>query len=122
MTAASAPDTTHADPSADEQRDPAVAGQLAAELRERGLDLTELQNRINAISDREGVLPLTEEYLEEIERVRVATSEITEAVTRARLRTIQQGVALRWTYERLGKATGLTKGRIGQIAPRRSRA
>jgi hypothetical protein len=40
--------TSHASPRAGRE----VAGQLAAELRERGLDLAELQARINAISDR----------------------------------------------------------------------
>jgi hypothetical protein len=113
---------TATDPSADDRRDPQVAGQLAADLQEHGLDLAQLQARINAISDAEGVLPLTDEYLEEIESIRIATSEVLDAVTRSRIRAVLQGVRQRWTYERIGKATGLSKSRIGQIAPRRPRA
>lgn len=116
MTAASTPDR------ADVRCDPEVAGQLAADLQEHGLDLAQLQARINAISDAEGALPLTDEYLEEIENIRAATSEVLDAVTRARIRAVLQGVRERWTYERIGKATGLSKSRIGQIAPRRPRA
>jgi hypothetical protein len=113
---------TATDPSADDRRDPRVAGQLAADLQERGLDLAQLQARINAASDTEDVPPLTDEHLQEIESIRTAISEVQDAVTRARTRAIQRAVTLRWTYERIGKATGLTKGRIGQIAPRRPRA
>jgi hypothetical protein len=110
------------DPSADDRRDPQGAGQLAADLRERGLDLAQLQARINAASDTEGVLPLTDEHLQEIESIRTAISEVQDAVTRTRTRAVQRAVNLRWTYERIGKDTGLSKGRIGQIAPRRPRA
>jgi hypothetical protein len=113
---------TATDPSADDRRDPQGPGQLAADLQEHGLDLAPLQARINAISDAEGVLPLTDEYLEEIESIRAAISEVQDAVTRARTRAVQRAVNLRWTYERIGKDTGLSKGRIGQIAPRRPRA
>jgi hypothetical protein len=109
-------------PSSDDERHPEVAGQLAADLRERGLDLAQLQARINAASDTEGVLPLTDEHLQEIESIRTAISEVEDAVTRARTRAIRRAVNLRWTYERVGKVTGLSKGRIGQIAPRRPRA
>jgi len=112
---------TTTDPSADELRDPEVAGQLAADLRERGLDLAELQARINAASDTEGVLPLTDEHLQEIESIRTAISEVLDAVTQARTRAVLRAVNLRWTYERVGKATGLSKGRIGQLAPARPR-
>jgi hypothetical protein len=108
-------------PGAAKRRNPKVAGELAADLRERGLDLTELQGRINAISQREGLEPMTDEYLEEIESVRAAVSDIFEAVTRTRLRGVVQGVNERWTYARIGKATGLTRGRIAQIAPPRPR-
>jgi len=111
------------DPNADDRHHrPKVAGQLAADLRELGLDLAQLQARINAASDTEGVLPLTDEHLQEIESIRTAINEVQDAVTRARTRAIQRAVTLRWTYERVGKATGLSKGRIGQIAPRRPRA
>jgi len=113
---------TTTDPSADDRHDPEVVGQLAADLRERGLDLAQLQARINMASDTEGVLPLTDEHLQEIESIRAAISEVQDAVTRARTRAVQRAVTLRWTYERIGKATGLSKGRIGQIAPRRPRA
>jgi hypothetical protein len=99
-----------------------VAGQLAADLQERGLDLAQLQARIDAASDTEGVLPLTDEHLQEIESIRTAISEVQDAVTRTRTRAVQRAVNLRWTYERIGKATGLSKGRIGQIAPPRPRA
>lgn len=111
---------TATDPSADGHR--TVAGQLAAELRQRGLNLTELQARINAVSEVEDVFPLTEEYLQEIESIRTAISEVLDAVTNLRIRAVLNGVSQRWTYERIGKATGLTKSRIGQIAPRRPRA
>ncbi len=114
--------TAASDPSANQRHDPEVVGQLAADLQERGLNLAELQGRINAVSDAEGVLPLTDEHLQEIESVRAAISEIQDAITRARTRAVQRAVTLRWTYVRIGKATGLTKGRIAQIAPRRPRA
>jgi hypothetical protein len=113
---------TATDPSTHDRRDPQAAGQLAADLQERGLDLAQLQARINAASDTEGVLPLTDEHLQEIESIRTAISEIQDAVTQARTRAVQRAVNLRWTYERIGKATRLSKGRIGQIAPRRPRA
>jgi NADH dehydrogenase/NADH:ubiquinone oxidoreductase subunit G len=113
---------TATDPSTHERRDPRVAGQLAGDLQERGLDLAQLQARINAVSDTESVFPLTDEHLQEIESIRTAISEVQDAVTRARTRAVQRAVTLRWTYERVGKATGLSKGRIGQIAPRRPRA
>ena len=114
---------TATDPSANDRRDrPEVAGQLAADLQERGLDLARLRARIDAASDTEGVLPLTDEHLQEIESIRTAISEVQDAVTRARTRAVQRAVNLRWTYERVGKATRLSKGRIGQIAPRRPRA
>jgi len=116
MTAARAHDR------ADHLRDPQVAGQLAADLHERDLDLAQLQARINAASDSEGVVPLTDEHLQEIESIRAAISELQDAITRARTRAVQRAVTLRWTYERIGKAAGLSKGRIGQIAPRRPRA
>jgi hypothetical protein len=109
------------DPSADDSRHPEAAGQLAADLQERGLDLAQLQARIDAASDTEGVLPLTDEHIQEIESIRAAISELQDAVTRARTRAVQRAVNLRWTYERIGKATGLSKARIGQIAPRRPR-
>jgi hypothetical protein len=99
-----------------------VAGQLAADLREGGLDLIELQARIRNASEREGAEPLTDEYLEEIESIRVAVSDLLDAVTRARTRGVERGVSERWTYDRIGKATNLTRGRIGQIAPPRPRA
>ena len=113
---------TATDPSTHERRDPRVAGQLAADLRERSLDLAQLQARINAASDTEDVLPLTDEHLQEIESIRTAISEVQDAVTQARTRAVGRAVNLRWTYERIGKDTGLSKGRIGQIAPRRPRA
>jgi hypothetical protein len=112
---------TATDPSADDRRDPEVTGQLAADLQERGLDLAQLQARINAASDTEGVLPLTDEHLQEIESIRTALTEVLDAVTQARTRAIQRAVNLRWTYERIGQDAGLTKGRIGQLAPRRPR-
>jgi len=114
---------TVTDPPADDRHHrPEVAGQLAGDLRELGLDLAQLQARINAASDTEGVLPLTDEHLQEIESIRTAISEVQDAVARTRTRAVQRAVNLRWTYERIGKATGLSKARIGQIAPRRPRA
>jgi hypothetical protein len=103
------------------RRAPKCAGQLTADLRDRGIGLSEVQARIDAVSEQEGIEPLTDEYLEEIESIRSAVSEVLDAITRARTSGVLQGVSERWTYERLGKATGLTKGRIGQIAPRRPR-
>ncbi|HZL04754.1 MAG TPA: hypothetical protein VFE45_04925, partial [Coriobacteriia bacterium] len=68
---------TATDPSANDRRDrPEVAGQLAADLQERGLELARLQARISAASDTEGVLPLTDEHLQEIESIRTAISEV----------------------------------------------
>lgn len=41
-------------------------------------------------------------------------------VTRARNRAVAQAVAARWTYTRIGGATGLSNSRIGQVAPARA--
>jgi hypothetical protein len=102
---------------ADDRRDLPVPGQLAADLKERALDLAQLQARINAVSDAEGVVPLTDEHLREIESIRAAISEVQDAVTRARARAVGRAVTLRWTYERVGKATRLSKGRIAPERP-----
>lgn len=98
------------------------AGQLAADLRDRDLDLTELHTRINAASETEEGLPLTEEHLKQIESLRTNVAELQDALTQARNRAVGRAVAARWTYERIKNATGLSTSRIGQIAPRRPRA
>jgi hypothetical protein len=106
---------------AGKRRDPEFAGQMAADLRERGLDLAQLQARINVASEAEEVVPLTDESLQEIESIRTGLTEVLDAVTRARVRAVLRAVTLRWTCERIRKATGLTRGRIGQLAPARPR-
>jgi hypothetical protein len=97
-------------------------GQLAADLRDRGLDLTELHARINAASETEEALPPTDEHLKQIESLRTSVTELQDALTQARNRAVARAVAARWTYQRIKNATGLSTSRIGQIAPRRPRA
>jgi|ERR1019366_53716 uncharacterized protein YerC len=96
------------------------ADQLAADLQGLGLDLTQLQARIEQAADLETVLPLTDERLQEIEEIRAAITGLQDALTRARNRAVARAVASRWTYERIRKATGLSTTRIGQIAPARA--
>lgn len=95
-------------------------GELASDLQALGLDLRELQTRIETAADQEPLLPLTDERLQEIEGVRAAAAALEDAVTRARNRAVAQAVAARWTYARIGRATGLSNSRIGQIAPARA--
>jgi uncharacterized protein YerC len=95
------------------------AGQLAADLQGLGLDLSQLQARIQAAADVE-ILPLTDERLQEIEDIRTAVAGLQDVMTRARNRAVARAVASRWTYERIRKATGLSTSRIGQIAPARA--
>src|ERR1700683_344538 len=96
------------------------AGQLAADLQGLGVDLSQLQARIQAAADVETVLPLTDDRLQEIEDIRTAVAALQDAMTRARNRAVARAVASRWTYERIRKATGLSTSRIGQIAPARA--
>lgn len=96
-----------------------AAGQLAADLQGLGLDLSQLQARIQAAADVE-TLPLTDERLQELEEIRAAVAGLQDAMTRARNRAVARAVASRWTYERIRKATGLSTSRIGQIAPARA--
>jgi hypothetical protein len=97
-----------------------AGGELAGELQALGLDLRELQASIETAANQEPLLPLTDERLQEIERVRAALAALQDAITRARNRAVAQAVAARWTYARIGRATGLSTSRIGQIAPARA--
>ncbi len=97
-----------------------AGGELASDLQALGLDLRELQARIETAADQEPLLPLTDERLQEIEGVRAAAAALEDIVTRARNRAVAQAVAARWTYARIGRATGLSNSRIGQIAPARA--
>ena len=95
-------------------------GKLASDLQALGIKLRDLQVRIEAAADQEPLLPLTDERLQEIESVRAAIAALEDVVTRARNRAVAQAVAARWTYARIGRATGLSNSRIGQIAPARA--
>ena len=96
-----------------------AGGELASDLQALGLDLRELQERIETAAEAEPVLPLTEQRLQEIEGVRAAAA-LEDIVTRVRNRAVAQAAAARWTYTRIGRATGLSNSRIGQIAPARA--
>jgi hypothetical protein len=98
----------------------AEGGELASDLQALGLDLRELQARIETAAGQEPRLPLTDERLQEIEGVRAALAALQDTLTRARNRAVAQAVAARWTYARIGRATGLSNSRIGQIAPARA--
>jgi hypothetical protein len=98
----------------------AEGGELVSDLQALGLDLRELQARIETAAGQEPLLPLTDERLQEIEGVRAAVGALQDTVTRARNRAVAQAVAARWTYARIGRATGLSNSRIGQIAPARA--
>ncbi|HSZ68892.1 MAG TPA: hypothetical protein VK756_00885 [Solirubrobacteraceae bacterium] len=63
---------------------------------------------------------LTDERLQKMEAARTAVAALEDVVTRARNRAIAQAVAARWTYARIGRATGLSNSPIGQIAPTRA--
>jgi hypothetical protein len=98
----------------------AEGSELASDLEALGLDLRELQARIETAAGQEPRLPLTDERLQEIEGVRAALAALQDTLTRARNRAVAQAVAARWTYARIGRATGLSNSRIGQIAPARA--
>jgi hypothetical protein len=102
-----------------DEADP-TGGELAGDLQRLGVDLRDLQARIETAADLETILPLTEERLQEIEGLRAAVAALEDVVTRARNRALAQAVATRWTYERIRRATGLSISRIGQIAPGRA--
>ena len=82
------------------------AGQLAADLQNLGLDLSQLQARIETAAG--------------VENIRATVAALQDTMTRARNRAVARAVASRWTYARIRKATGLSTSRIGQIAPARA--
>jgi hypothetical protein len=94
-------------------------GPLAGDLKALGINLRDLQVRIEAAADLEA-MDLTDERLQEIEAVRAAVASLEDAVTRARNRALISAVAARWTFKRIQAATGLSISRIGQIAPARA--
>jgi hypothetical protein len=94
-------------------------GQLASDLKALGINLRDLQVRIETVADLEP-LALTDARLQEIEAVRAAVANLADAITRARNRTVAKAVAARWPYKRIQRATGLSISRIGQIAPARA--
>jgi uncharacterized protein YerC len=95
------------------------AGQLAADLQNLGLDLSQLQARIETAAGVE-TIPLTDAQLQELENIRATVAALQDTMTRARNRAVARAVASRWTYARIRKATGLSTSRIGQIAPARA--
>jgi hypothetical protein len=93
--------------------------QLASDLQGLGINLPDLQVRIETAADLE-TLPLTDARLQEIEEVRAAVAALEDVTTGARNRAVTQAVGSRWTYQRIRRATGLSISRIGQIAPARA--
>jgi hypothetical protein len=59
------------------------------------------------------------------EELRRREAAYAEAATQAHLRRAERNAAIRealaagWTHARIAEATGLTRGRVGQIAQRR---
>lgn len=94
-------------------------GGLASDLKTLGINLRDLQVRIETAADLEP-LALTDERLQEIEAVRAAAANLEDTITRARNRAVASAVAARWPYRRIQRATGLSISRIGQIAPARA--
>jgi hypothetical protein len=94
-------------------------GRLASDLKALGINLRDLQVRIETAADLEP-LALTDERLQEIEAVRAAVASLGDTITRARNRAVASAVAARWPYRRIQRATGLSISRIGQIAPARA--
>lgn len=94
-------------------------GGLASDLKALGINLRDLQVRIETAADLEP-LALTDERLAEIEAVRAAVASLEDTITRARNRAVASAVAARWPYKRIQTATGLSISRIGQIAPARA--
>lgn len=97
----------------------AQGGELAGDLKALGINLRDLQVRIETAADLEA-LPLTDARLQEIEAVRAALAALEDVIMRARNRAVAQAVASRWTYQRIRRATGLSISRIGQISPARA--
>jgi hypothetical protein len=97
----------------------AEPGELASDLKALGINLRDLQVRIETAADLES-LTLTDERLHEIEAVRAAVASLGDSITRARNRAVARAVAARWPYKRIQRATGLSISRIGQIAPARA--
>lgn len=94
-------------------------GELSSDLEALGINLRDLQVRIETASDLEP-LALTDARLTEIEAVRAAVASLEDTITRARNRAVAKAVAMRWPYKRIHRATGLSISRIGQIAPARA--
>jgi hypothetical protein len=94
-------------------------GGLASDMKALGVNLRDLQARIETAADLEPSA-LTDERLQEIEAVRTAVANLEDIVTRARNRAVASAVAARWPYKRIQRATGLSISRIGQIAPARA--
>jgi hypothetical protein len=110
---------TSPDPAADaEQRRARAEQTLAAELREKGLDLDELRARIAEASST-APPPMTEERLRANEEAYRAVSLLREGLLAVRNAGLRQAVAERWTFERIKHATDLSIARIGQLAPRK---
>lgn len=107
-------------PRATSADNPAQAGgELASDLKALGINLRDLQVRIETAADLE-TLPLTDGRLQEIEAVRAAVAGLEDVITRSRNRAVAQAVAARWPYKRIHRVTGLSISRIGQIAPARA--
>ena len=96
-----------------------AGGELSSDLQALGINLRDLQVRIETAADLE-TLPLTDGRLQEIEAVRAAVAALEAVITRARNRAVAQAVAARWPYKRIHRVTGLSISRIGQIAPARA--
>ncbi len=85
---------------------------LAAEVRA-------LAARIAKVFSDESPPPVTDTRLREVEDLHKAISALNDTARRGRNAVFHQAIAQRWTYERIGQATGLSTARIGQLAPAR---
>ena len=84
-----------------------AGGELSSDLQALGINLRDLQVRIETAADLE-TLPLTDGRLQEIEAVRAAVAALEDVITRARNRAVAQAVAARWPYKRIHRVTGLS--------------
>jgi hypothetical protein len=86
---------------------------LASDVKALGINLRDLQVRIEAAADLEA-LPLTDARLAEIEAVRAAIASLEDIITRGRNRAVASAVAARWPYKRIQRANTSGAGRVHQ--------
>jgi DNA-directed RNA polymerase specialized sigma24 family protein len=62
---------------------------------------------------------MTADYLRNVERIYRGERADLEKARERRNAAVRQAISEGWTHEQIADATGITRGRIGQIATRR---